>query len=209
MDETERILKENEEEYCLLLEATQRPGIKDFMWYLKTSDFFTAPASATHHGAYYGGLVEHHLNVYEMIMAQYGLYKRQYPNLADIPNDSLTIAALLHDINKINRFKTEIKNQKQNGRWVERQVWVVDDQFPMGHSAKSLYTAMQYITLTNVEAAAIYWHMGPYDTSTYSSWNDNSKSWNDNLLGFLLHSADMAATYILENKNIWIQASTE
>ena len=35
------------------------------------SDFFTAPASTRYHAAYEGGLVEHSLNVYHVLMERF------------------------------------------------------------------------------------------------------------------------------------------
>ena len=41
-----------------------REGAAELLAWLETTDFFTAPASTKHHGAYPGGLVDHCLNVY-------------------------------------------------------------------------------------------------------------------------------------------------
>lgn len=38
-------------------------------WLEYETDFFTAPASTRHHGAYPGGLLEHSLNVYHRLRA--------------------------------------------------------------------------------------------------------------------------------------------
>ena len=48
---------------------------------------------------------------------------------------------------------------------------------------------------------AIYWHMGSIDLGTYSTITNMSETYNKNTLAFLLHMADMAATYITENNN--------
>ena len=43
--------------------------------------------------------------------------------------------------------------------------------------------------------------MGAYDTSPYNTLNELGKSYEMNLLAFLLNQADMMATYIAENPN--------
>lgn len=40
-----------------------RPGADKLLEWLKSTDFFTAPARTRFHGAYPGGLVKHSLNV--------------------------------------------------------------------------------------------------------------------------------------------------
>ena len=45
--------------------------------------------------------------------------------------------------------------------------------------------------------------MGATDLSMYSTISNMSETYNKNTLAFLLHMADMAATYITENKNLF------
>ena len=71
----------------------------------------------------------------------------------------------------------------------------------MGHGGKGVFIIQQFIKVTPEEAQAIYWHMGAYDTSPYNTLNELGKSYEMNLLAFLLHQADIMATYIAENPN--------
>lgn len=48
----------------IFLSQVTRPGADKLLEWLKSTDFFTAPASTRFHGAYPGGLVKHSLNVY-------------------------------------------------------------------------------------------------------------------------------------------------
>ncbi len=50
-----------------------RPGAAELLAWLKTTDFFKAPAGAKHHGAYHGGLVRHSLNVYYQLLGDYSI----------------------------------------------------------------------------------------------------------------------------------------
>lgn len=47
--------------------TVNREGINKVIEWLQTKDFYTAPASAKHHGNYPGGLVEHSMNVYRVL----------------------------------------------------------------------------------------------------------------------------------------------
>lgn len=48
----------------IFLSQVTRPGADKLLEWLKSTDFFTAPASTRFHGVYPGGLVKHSLNVY-------------------------------------------------------------------------------------------------------------------------------------------------
>ena len=88
----------------------------DFL--LNGSDFFTAPASTRYHGAHEGGLVEHSLNVYDCLkdMMERPRMKELYG--IEYPEESIAIAGLLHDICKVNFYKTSYRNVKdETGRW--------------------------------------------------------------------------------------------
>ena len=51
----------------LYQENITRDGAQDLLDWLVKTDFFTAPASTRFHSAYAGGLVEHSVNVYEVL----------------------------------------------------------------------------------------------------------------------------------------------
>ena len=55
------------EEFLKLLRTVKREGMEDFIKFLESTDFFTAPASTRFHGDYEGGLVEHSMKVYEIL----------------------------------------------------------------------------------------------------------------------------------------------
>lgn len=50
------------EEFLTLLRSTNREAIEDVIEYISGIGFFKAPASAAHHLAVEGGLVEHSVN---------------------------------------------------------------------------------------------------------------------------------------------------
>ena len=56
------------EEYLKLLRSVKREGMEDLIKFLESTDFFTAPASTRFHGDFAGGLVEHSMKVYEILV---------------------------------------------------------------------------------------------------------------------------------------------
>ena len=50
-------------------ENITRPGAEEFLKWLESTDFFSAPASTRFHLAQPGGLVEHSVHVYERLKA--------------------------------------------------------------------------------------------------------------------------------------------
>lgn len=190
------------EKYINLLKSTKRQGIKDLIDYLESSDFFTSPASIQYHGSYKGGLLEHSLNVYYTLLFEYENLKESDFNLPTIPEDSLIIAGLLHDICKANTYIETTRNVKneETGQWEKVPFYKREPLFPMGHGGKSVFIAQQFIKLTPEEAQAIFWHMQAYDLSNYNTMNELSQANDENLLCLLLGQADMKTTYIIENK---------
>ena len=90
----------------------KREGADKLLDYLMSEgcDFFTAPASTRFHGNYEGGLLEHSLNVYDCLC---DIMKR--PRIKEVygieySEESIAIAALLHDICKTNFYKVSFRN---------------------------------------------------------------------------------------------------
>lgn len=179
------------EQFVDLLRSTGRSGIEELILYLQEeTDFFTAPASTKYHGAYEGGLLQHSMNVYEVL--------RYDPDGNFSFSDSIIIVSLLHDICKANCYHTEKRNVKENGVWVEKQVYVFDDEFPLGHGEKSLYLASKFIELSDEEAAAIRWHMGAFDNAFRGGDRGLNAAYEKYPLAVMLHMADMRAAYLVE-----------
>lgn len=192
MEISKRSIEEMWKEYSALLLSTNRPGIKQLVEWLNNSDFKVAPASTRYHSAYEGGLLEHSLNVYNELLRQKDLIK-----LLNIPQDTLIITALLHDICKVNFYKLDMRNVKKNGTWVQEPYYTVDDLFPVGHAEKSVIITQEFIKLNDVEVAMIRNHMGA--CADVQGIFSNSNLFNKYPESLLLHMADMRATYIVES----------
>lgn len=169
-----------------------RPGAEKLLAWMETTDFFTAPASTRFHAAYEGGLLDHSLNVYNVLIS-----KHFDPETDDL--EGYTIASLLHDLCKAGFYKTELRNRKNDrGEWEKVPVYTVDDQFPYGHGEKSVYLIERFMRLRTEEAMAIRWHMG------FSGPEDNrtvGQALQRYPLAFALAMADMEASYFLENED--------
>ena len=170
-----------------------RRGIYDLMFWLDTTDFYTAPASTKFHGCFEGGLVQHHLNVYDQLKKLCELYK-------DTSGDeSVAIVSLFHDVCKAGYYKAEMRWKKdQNNQWQQYKTYTFNEDFAFGgHGAKSVYIVQSFMHLSPDEAAAINCHMGQWDATTYSN---PTEVYCRNKLAWLLHVADEAADFIIENE---------
>jgi hypothetical protein len=175
----------------------KREGADKLLEWLEKSDFFTAPASTRFHSNFEGGLCVHTVNVYnrykKLLMAEYG---DNYSNV--ISEESIAIIALLHDICKVNTYKTEYRNVKVDGTWTQQPYFSVEDDLPYGHGEKSVYMISGFIKLTREEAMAINWHMGGFDTRVKGGSFGLSDAYYKYPTAFLFSVADMMATYLDE-----------
>ena len=175
----------------------KREGAKDFLEFLELTDFFTAPASTKYHSAYSGGLCEHSIKVYKRLLK---LVKNEYGENFEhkISNESIALCGLLHDICKLNTYKTQMRNVKENNVWVQKPFYTTDDPLPYGHGEKSVYMLSGFMKLTREEAMMINWHMGPYDMRV----KGGSFALSDVFYLFphamLMYLADMQAAYLDE-----------
>ena len=174
--------------YIELLKSTKRKGIDKLIKWLKTTDFFTAPASTKYHLSRPEGLLDHSMHVLDNLICE------------DEGHDmeTLIIVALLHDICKVNCYVKSEKNVKKDNEWVKESYYIMEDQFPIGHGEKSVILIQQFISLTEEEIAAIRWHMGAYEPK--ENYNTLGKVFNKYPLALYLHIADLKATYIDEKE---------
>lgn len=181
-----------------LLLSIQREGIDKLLDFIRKSDFYTAPASTRYHGAHEGGLLKHSLNAYDCLErktsgSEHNIWK---PFLVDTDEHTIIIVSLLHDLCKTYYYTTDTRNVKENGVWVQKPYYTVDDKYPYGHGEKSVMMIEQFIKLSMAERMAIRWHMGAYEGE--KAWNTLGTAMDKYPLVLALHQADMEATYLLE-----------
>lgn len=191
------------EQFISLLQATGRQGIDKVTEYLDKVGFFEAPASVNRHLSYEGGLAEHSLNVQRMAMMLREQMIAMRPETAgQLAEDSITIAALLHDVCKANIYKKAKKWRKdEQNRWEQYDTYEADySRFPLGHGEKSVIMLLRLgLELTNDEIMAIRWHMGAWNLP-FQSYEDkcNISEASDHPLTAIIQAADGLATHILE-----------
>ncbi len=178
-----------------------REGSKELLKWLLQSDFFTAPASTRFHSSYEGGLCEHSVKVYKrylnMIKTEYGENYEQV-----LSNESIAIIALLHDVCKVNCYKVDYRNVKdETGTWVKQPYYTFDEDLPYGHGEKSVYIINGFLRLTREEAIAINWHMGGFDMRAKSGSSTYANAYYKFPIACLFHAADTLTTYLDESQN--------
>ena len=175
-----------------------REGSEKLLDYLISggSDFFSAPASTKYHGSYEGGLLEHSLNVYDCLVNYLERTRTKEVYNMNYTDENIAIAALLHDLCKMNFYKTDFRNSKnEQGVWEKVPYYTIDDQLPYGHGEKSVYIITGFMRLTREEAFAIRYHMG---FSGIEDKNTIGRVFEQFPLAFALSVADMEASYYLE-----------
>lgn len=194
------------EQFIKLLQATKRTGVESVVSYLEQAGFFLAPASVSRHLSHEGGLLEHSLNVWKMAQMLRTQTIGMRPELEkQLPEDSVTIAALLHDVCKANIYKTVQKWRKdENNRWESYDAYDTDySRFPVGHGEKSVIMLLRLgLQLTNDEIIAIRWHMGAWNLpmQSYEDKQNISVAYDGCPLAAIIQAADALATHILETK---------
>ena len=178
------------EEFISLLRSTNREGIEELIDFIDRTDFYKAPASTRFHGNFEGGLLQHSMKVYEIFKSK---IEHSVIDL-DVSEDTIIISALLHDICKVNFYKVDYRNAKnEKGEWEKVPYYTVDDTIPYGHGDKSVMMISEYIKLTAEEKYAIRWHMG--FTEPKEVYNTLGVGFKKYPIALLLHEADLEATY--------------
>lgn len=177
----------------------KRDGSENLLDWLITTDFFTAPASSKFHSAYEGGLCQHSINVFnryvKLLTMEYG------DNFCEkISMESVAIISLLHDVCKVNFYKTDYRNVKVDGQWVQQPFYTIDDTLPYGHGEKSVYIISGFMRLSREEAMAINWHSGGFDDRVRGGSYTMSDAYYKFPNAMLFHVADLMATYLDEKK---------
>lgn len=209
---TAKQIEDNKTEFLNICRTyITRPGINELLdWLENRSDFFTAPGSSQFHGAYAGGLCEHSLNVYK---AAKNIMENFVPAFADdsrrdllnnITDENIAIAALFHDLCKVNFYTPKVKWFKDDANeWHSYQGFETNDMFPLGHGEKSVILAQQFIRLTGEEILACRWHMLFADPGTGVSFYEKPammKSLEVCPFLMVIAMADQAASFLMEKR---------
>lgn len=162
----EEELEVNWQRFRSKLLDTGRMGVPRLIEYLKNeTDIIEAPASGKYHMSLWGGLVCHSLNVLDCALDLSRKHK------LGISEESITIAALLHDVCKANYYKIKEQLDKEHkdltDQWRKKEEFAAEEDLPLGHGEKSAYLAGKFIPLSKEEACAIRWHMQAWDAGIH------------------------------------------
>lgn len=206
----------NQKRFKELMSKVTREGVDDLMDYISKTDFYSAPASTRFHMSCEGGLLQHSLNVHDCMQL-----KRNNPLwtpfFENVPEESITIMSLLHDLCKVNTYVKGTKNVKSYDPeeikaakgtkiyrddlgdfiWKTVQAYEWHDSMPLGHGDKSVMLIQQFMKLKAHEVFAIRWHMGFSENS-----NENrmlGEAMEKYPIALALFEADMEASKLLED----------
>lgn len=132
-----------------LLRSTGREGIEPLIEHLEQLGYFIAPGSKTHH-CFKKGLLTHSMETYRKAMELREKKIHQGVDAQSMPEDSVILAALLHDVCKADVLRYSDTNHT-----------VYTAHRGRGHSARSVRKVQESgFNLTTAERDAILWHMG-------------------------------------------------
>ena len=121
-------LKEQFKERLL---STKRDGMETVIKHLDRLGFFVAPASTKFHLNVRGGLMQHSWNVCNTALMLREQMIAMNPDLAGkLPEESVVLASLLHDVCKSNIYKDTLLNRKN-----DQGYWEKVPGYEVGHNA--------------------------------------------------------------------------
>lgn len=141
---------------------------------LQNDGFFTAPASASHHGNYEGGLFDHSFAVTNKLVHYTHDLDLYWKRLA-----SPCIVGMLHDY-----CKTKLYTKQEDGTFTHTGNVILP-----GHGDASVILIQQFLDLTPEEIYCIRWHMGPFEGEKY--WKGYSAACCEYPNVLYTHTADM------------------
>ena len=184
----------NEEKMDELFRLFDHLAGPEFLEYLKTGGFTTAPASTKYHGNYPGGLFEHSVAVMDTLV------KLTKDNRLDwCREESPFIVGLFHDLCKCDQYKAvwgdSIKVARAHIQCPEIDHYEYNDNLLLkGHGDKSVMILSQFMRLTEEEVVCIRYHMGAYEKDDWQGYDLAIRKYPTVLW---THQADMIASKIL------------
>lgn len=194
-------IEENKEKFIKIYEENiKREGADKLLDWLKSCDFFQAPASTRYHGSYDGGLCEHSNHVYDNLVRIAEPYLQS--GELQVSYETIAICALLHDICKAQFYKKGFRNVKddETGKWEKKPTFEINEAFPCGHGEKSVILLQAFMKLSKDEILSIRAHMGGWDNDSKAGGYIVNNIFDSCKLAPMLHVADLLATYIDEAK---------
>lgn len=159
------------------------------------TSWMNAPASTKHHLCREGGLLEHSVNVAETML------KIKAAIAPEISDESCAIVALLHDLGKVGMpgrpqylVNEPSEKQKKYGYKPDYPYRFNSELTYLSVPIRSIYLALQYISLTEEEVQAIVYHDGQYVE------DNRSCATHEEPLTLLLQYADSWSGFVIEKE---------
>lgn len=162
-------------------------GMSNVREWLETTDYFTAPASRSYHGAFSGGLMIHSYQVY-----------KQLEHLTDRlclswkREKSPAIIGLLHDVCKIGLYVPQYNERGQVTGYT------YDQNHSSDHAALSLRMLKDKVGLTREEELCIKYHMGEFTKDVDEHDMTYTQAVHECANVLWTHTADMYCSQVLD-----------
>lgn len=180
-------------------------GAENLLNYIKSTDFFVAPASTNGHMSCTGGLCQHTLNVYKKLNE---LLKNVDLQPLGTDCNGIALIALCHDLWKCDSYIEDYKNvkvyketgTKYDGKgkyeWETQKYFRYEPEIQgFGKGGKSLFIVQNFIkNIPITEASAIRHCMGGYESNMGISEN-TAPVFSQYPLCAYLHCADTLVTF--------------
>ena len=157
-------------EFIHLLSSVKRDGIDELIAYLVNNSFFQCKFFDEEHSEN-RTVAKHSLLVYNILKHLNSQFN------VNLDEESMIVVSLLHDMSRI-----DMRNE-----------------FPVGHSEKSIFMIQKFIQLTEEEIIAINSHMGQSDLRSHGAYNDFEIQYDISKLALFLHISDMMSSSYVEN----------
>lgn len=137
--------------------------INECLEWLRTTDFYSAPASRQYHDSEVGGLCKHTLNVVNRMLDL--IVTAPFSTTTRIEDAALV--SLVHDWCKIGLYESYMKNVKNpdTQKWEQVSAFKYRENryINLGHGVSSMFLAQKFFKLSIEEASAIRWHQGRWN----------------------------------------------
>lgn len=180
-----------------LFNLIEREGKDKLLEYLEKNGYFTAPCSSQYHLAEEGGLLEHSVNVTELMLELVPILNQDYKMSRNVTvlDESIVIVGLFHDLGKAAYYykPNYVDNILKSGKRSESKPYTSNkDRLHVPHEVASIHILSKFIQLTEEETFAILYHNGLYTSTGYSLKG------NERPLQTLLHFADLWCSRFIE-----------
>ena len=155
----------NKEKFVKLFqENIHREGSEQFLRWLQTTDFFSAPASADGYLAVPGGLVKHSLNMFDVLTRMAKDWKRYESGVGELSaqeKENIAVIGLLHAVGNVNTFYESWEFRPSiYERSNYRMKYDIEECCPYPQGERSVLVITQFMELDKSELPAIRYHMG-------------------------------------------------